>query len=92
MRNRRICCFCERWASGGIEAFLYNLLQADLTGLEVDVVTAQLEKNGWSEALEAKGVRFIRLSGSLHSPANYRAFRHLLRQRQYDVVHLNLFQ
>lgn len=92
MRNRRICCFCERWASGGIEAFLYNLLQADLTGLEVDVVTAQLEKNGWSEALEAKGVRFIRLSGSLHSPANYRAFRRLLRQRQYDVVHLNLFQ
>lgn len=94
MNKRRICCFCERWASGGIESFLFNLLQqADLSELEVDVVAARLERNNWSAQLEAKGVQFIPLTGSLRNvPGNRRKFRLLLRQRQYDVVHLNLYQ
>lgn len=93
MRKRKICCFCERWAEGGIESFLYNLLQTDLTELEVDVVAARLEKNDWSSQLEARGVRLIPLSGSLGKlTVNHRRFRRLLRQRQYDVVHLNLYQ
>ena len=94
MSKKKICCFCDRWASGGIEVFLHNLLQqADMTKLEVDVVAASLEKNQLSEQLRAKGVNFIQLSGSLRNiMGNHRKFRQLLRQRQYDVVHLNLYQ
>lgn len=94
MIKRKICCFCERWASGGIESFLYNSLsQMDLSNLEVEVVAAELEKNDLTPKLEAMGVRFIRLSGNLRNMTkNHRLFRLLLRQRQYDVVHLNLFQ
>lgn len=94
MSKKKICCFCERWASGGIEVFLYNLLQqADMTKLAVDVVAASLEKNELSQQLEARGVHFIQLSGSLRKiPGNHRKFRQLLRQQQYDVVHLNLYQ
>jgi glycosyltransferase involved in cell wall biosynthesis len=94
VRKRKICCFCERWASGGIESFLYHSLsQMDMTELEVDIVAAKLEENRLSLRLEAMGVRFVQLSGSLRNvPENHRRFRQLLRQRQYDVVHLNLYQ
>lgn len=94
MGKRKICCFCERWASGGIESFLYNSLSnMDLSDLEVEIVAAQLEKNDLSHKLEAMGIRFTQLSGNLRSMAeNCRLFRNLLRQRQYDVVHLNLYQ
>lgn len=94
MSKRKICCFCERWASGGIESFLYNSFsRMDLTELEVDIVAAELEKNDLSAKLEAKGVGFIQLSGNLcNLVRNHRLFRLLLRQRQYDVVHLNLYQ
>ena len=49
---RRICCFCESWESGGIESFLHNiLLRMDLTGLEVDIVAAQLKDSVFTQAL-----------------------------------------
>ena len=35
-KNKRICCFCERWESGGIESFLFNVLtRMDLQHLVV---------------------------------------------------------
>ena len=94
MRKRKICCFCERWASGGIESFLCNSLgRMDLSKLEVEIVAARLERNDLSAKLEAMGIRFTQLSGDLRNlAANQRLFRDLLRQRQYDVVHLNLYQ
>ena len=62
---RRICCFCESWESGGIESFLHNiLLRMDLTGLEVDIVAAQLKDSVFTQALREHGVRFRELSGS----------------------------
>lgn len=94
MGKRKICCFCQRWASGGIESFLYNCLtRMDLTQLEVDIVAARLERDSLSAGLEKLGVGFYQLSGNLQNMAeNHRLFRKLLRQRQYDVVHLNLYQ
>ena len=94
MNKRRICCFCERWASGGIESFLRNLLeQMDLSETEVDIVAARLEKSPFTAGLEARGVRFFELSGNLHDlPQNRRLFRRLLRQRKYDVVHAHIYQ
>ena len=94
MVKRRVCCFCERWASGGIEAFLYNLLgQIDLSEIEVDIVAARLEKSHFTAGLKARGVQFFELSGNLRDlPKNHRLFRLLLRQRQYDVVHAHIYQ
>lgn len=90
---RRICCFCETWESGGIESFLNNvLLHIDLSELEVDIVAECIKESVFTSGLKARGIRFIELSGKLRSPQNYRRFRNLLRERKYDVVHLNLFQ
>lgn len=93
MEKRRILCFCERWESGGIESFLHNILShMDLSKLEVDIVAASLKPSVFTQALQARGVRFLELSGSLRSAKNFFLFRQLLRERRYHVAHFNLFQ
>ena len=94
MKKRRICCFCERWASGGIESFLHALaLRLPMDRLEIDIVAVRMEESLFTAAMEQRGVCFRELSGSLSQLGkNYRMFRRILRERQYDVVHLNLFQ
>lgn len=91
--HTKICCFCERWESGGIESFLNNVIQHLTTGkIQVDIVAAQLCKSIFTEPLQRKGVRFFELSGSqraLHQ--NYKIFTALLQEEQYNVVYLNIF-
>ena len=79
---RRICCFCESWESGGIESFLSNMLRRmDLADAEVDIVTAHLKPSVFTAGLEAKGVRFVELSGNPRNLLrNHGMFRQLLRQ------------
>ena len=41
MDKRRVCCFCEKWESGGIESFLHSvIMEMDLSCLEIDIVAA----------------------------------------------------
>lgn len=91
---RRICCFCERWASGGIESFLCNVLsRMDLKRFQVDIVSARKEESVFTSVLEDVGIHFYELSGSLGKvQENHRLFRRLLEERAYDVLHLNAFQ
>ena len=91
---RRICCLCESWASGGIESFFGNVLtRLDSADLEVDIVAARLEASVFTDWLTARGVRFCELSGSMRDVLeNHRRFRALLRERHYDVLHLNAYQ
>ena len=66
MIKRRICVFCETWASGGIESFLTNvLLRQEMSEMEIDLVAAEKRDSVYTAALEARGIRFISLSGSL---------------------------
>lgn len=89
---RHICCFCETWASGGIESFLNNvLLHMDLTNAEVDIVASCVKPSVFTAKLEAKGVHFVELSGKLRNAANFIKFYNLVREKQYDVIHFNLF-
>lgn len=90
---RRVCCFCESWESGGIESLMNNILQKmDLTDIQVDIVAACINKSVFTSGLQEKGVRFIELSGEMRTFQNIQMFRELLRKRDYDVVHFNLFQ
>lgn len=93
MKPTKICCFCERWESGGIESFLYNvLLYVSKQSHQVDIVAAELTDSIFTESLRQHGIRFIKLSGKQQNLwANHSAFRQLLRVEQYDVVHLNIF-
>ena len=91
---RKVVCLCESWASGGIESFLCNvLMRLDTGSLEVDIVAAQLDDSVFTDKLKARGIRFYELSGSMRKVGeNHRRFRALLRERHYDVLHLNAFQ
>lgn len=89
----KACCFCERWESGGIESFLFNVLtRIDLNELQVDLVTASLGKSIFTEPLQKLGIQFFELSGSQKSVLkNQRCFVSLLKERRWDVLHLNIF-
>ena len=93
MDKHRVCCFCEKWESGGIESFLHNvIMEMDLSCLEIDIVAAQMCESVFTADLKEKGVRFYELSGSQRKLwQNHKIFRQLLEKRQYDVVHLNIF-
>ncbi len=93
-RKRRICCFCEKWESGGIESFLHNvIMEMDISRLEIDIVAAQICESVFTASLKEKGVGFYELSGSQRKLGrNHKMFKQLLKERQYDVVHLNIFQ
>lgn len=92
-KKQKICCFCEQWESGGIESFLTNVfLHMDLSGLQIEIVAARLGKSIFTEPLEKAGVIFHELHGSTRSLyRNWRLFARLLREENYDVVHLHIF-
>lgn len=91
---KRICIYCQTWESGGIEAFLNNILQhMDLSEMQIDIVTDSLKKSVFTTGLKARGIIFRELSGSPRAlMQNYRRFAKLLDEQRYDVVHLNVFQ
>ena len=90
----KICCFCEKWESGGIESFLNNIIQRiDLEKFQIDIVAVYLGKSIFTGPLENLGVHFFELSGSQRRLIqNHQRFFELLCQEQYHVVHLNLYQ
>lgn len=94
MEKIKVCCFCERWESGGIESFLSNVIhRLDLERVQVDIAAACLAGSVFTEPLQRLGVRFFELSGRQRSLVeNHLQFLALLRRERYHVVHLNLFQ
>lgn len=91
---KKICIFCETWASGGIESLIASLLsRMDTEGLEIHLVAAQVKDSVFTSKLEATGVPIRQLSGSKSRwLANVRMFWALLKEQNYDVVHLHAFQ
>lgn len=91
---RRICCFCETWASGGIESFLSKLFACiDRNEFEIDLVVAQRRDSVFNDVPEKYGVSIIELSGSKSRYfANYFQLKKILKENRYDVLHLNAFQ
>lgn len=68
-------------------------MEMPLENLQIDLVAACQEDSVFTETLQQRGIRIHQLSGSTRNlPKNWQMFRQLLRQEQYDVVYLNLFQ
>lgn len=90
---KRVCILCESWESGGIEAFITNLIRhIDREGLEIDIVAARLEESVFTAPLKEFGIRFYQLSGSTRKiRENQKRFQQLLNEVRYDVVHLNTY-
>ena len=93
MKPVKVCCFCERWESGGIEScFFYVLMELVRETVCMDIVVAELAESAFTEELRQRGVRFIELSGKQQRLwKNHAKFCRLLRAEKYDVVHVNIF-
>lgn len=91
--KKRICIYCDKWGSGGIEAFLLNVLEhMDVCQFEINLVVSQLESVFYLKRIEALGVTFRVLSNSVRKlRENHRLFREILEKQCYDVVYFNLF-
>ena len=91
---RRICIYCPTWESGGIEAFISNIIQhMDLSNLEIDIVVDTLKNSVFTERVESLGIAIKELSGKQRAVfQNYRLLSKLMDERKYDVLHLNVFQ
>lgn len=89
---KRICIYCDKFESGGIEAYLCNVLtHMNLSDLEVDVVAAQISQSVFVQRMRTKGIKFYQLSGALQSLSkNHRRFRTLL-QKKYYAIYCNIF-
>ena len=94
MKPVKICCFSLRWSSGGIESFLNNcILNMDLTGIEVDIVSPCIENSVFTQKLKEKGVCFYPLSGKCWAIfKNGRMLKKLFAERHYSAVHFNLYE
>lgn len=98
MESRKVCIWCEKWGSGGIESFIVNILEAmDRTGLDIKLVTAKYESDVFDPRLERLGISRILLfdrdiesaiERNLKMPS---AFKAVLRQERFDVIHLNIY-
>lgn len=90
----RVLVFCEKWESGGVEAFVTTLLECmDRTGLVVDVAACKVQPGPYDIRLAKMGIEPIALGTSIRSVAsNLKEFRRLLEQGAYDAVHLNVYE
>lgn len=65
----------------------------DKAGLEVDIVAERKDSDIYMPRLRNLGVGFRVLSGSTRKVyKNLKAFKDLIRERKYDVLHLNIYQ
>ena len=94
MKKIQIACFCETWASGGIESFLSSMiLHMNHEDITLDIIAANMEKSIFTAPLQEAGVHFYELSGySSHMLKNIRCFRQILQQNHYDILHIHAFQ
>lgn len=93
-RPLRVLLFCEKWESGGVEAFVTTLLECmDRTGLVVNVAACKVQPGPYDARLAEMGIEPIALGASIRSVAsNLKEFRRLLERGAYDTVHLNVYE
>lgn len=90
----KVLYYLERWSSGGIEAFITNILisaHSSKNAPDADIVAHCVEESIFTEKLTAIGVRIFELSGKLRAPKNAKLFRRFLREHEYTAVHFNVF-
>lgn len=93
-RKKKVCIYCQTWESGGIEAFINNILHnMDLSQIEVDIVVETLKESIFTPAIKSMGIHICELSGSHRKiMKNFLMFANLIDKRKYDVIHINIFQ
>ena len=89
----KICIYCEKWGSGGIESYLVNMLEQMFNrGFIIDIVTATMTSDLYVSRLNKIGIRIIELSGSPYKITENRSrLHHIFRHEHYCGIN-DLFE
>lgn len=98
MNNKiKLLFYTELWANAGIESVIMSLFRNfDLSKISVDIVASQNISNFYDDEIERLGGRkIITLDSKYDSPAqrmlaNRIAFTDVIKQNEYDIVHLHM--
>lgn len=97
MKKLKVLFYTELWTNAGIEAVIMRLFRNfDLEKVTVDVMAAQDLTTFYDEEIaRLGGKKIITLDTRYKNPAkrmicNYSAFEKVVKENQYDVVHLNM--
>ena len=90
---KKVCIYCEKWGSGGIESFIVNTLEhMDRTSIKVDIVVSCIISDLFINRLNDLQISIHELSGqTCDFFGNYRKFCDELKTKKYDVVHINAY-
>ena len=90
---KKVCIYCEKWGSGGIESFIVNTLEhMDRTSIKIDIVVACIISDLFINRLNDMQISIHELSGqTCDFFGNYRKFCDELKTKKYDVVHINAY-
>ncbi|MBE6889905.1 MAG: glycosyltransferase family 1 protein [Ruminococcaceae bacterium] len=93
MKKIKVCCFIEKWVSGGIESFSNNVFHnLDISLFQIDIIASEMCGSIFTEPLQKLGVSFYELSGSRWKlMSNYRLLKKLLKNNDYDVIYINAY-
>ena len=87
----KVCIFTEKWGAGGIESFLI-LEHMDCSNLHIEIVTTTVISELFFPRLQKLHIPVHELSGKpYYFFKNHILFRKILKENQYDVIHLNVY-
>lgn len=96
---KKVCCYCETWASGGIESFITTVFShMEKTDLNVVLCMSKHTNSIYDTAVDSMGIpRHVLTHFDSHN-AGLRMFRSIpafykeIKRERYDVLHLNIYQ
>lgn len=90
---KKVCIYCKKWGSGGIESYLVNLLEhMDLSKLDISIVTFSVTSNIFHDRLQTLGVQLYEIGKrQCLLGRDYRRLKAFLVREQYDIIHINAY-
>ncbi len=93
----KVLFYCEKWDSGGIEAFIMNIYRnLNREKIKADILTSQNETDIYDDEIkEFGGNKYVTLKKKYNSPilrtlVNFMQFTTTIRKMDYDIIHLNI--
>ena len=91
MDKRRVCCFCEKWESGGIESFLHNvIMEMDNVAMIKDLVALGLGVSVVARSASIQAARKGKLS--IVPIENVSLIREVRMVYHKDFAHLEILE
>lgn len=97
LKKKKVMIFLDRWASGGIESFIVNLLEnSDSSKYEFTVVTSTKESTLFDKRIENLNIQFIVLLKGfskwyIRPWIMFDKFKKFIKLNTFDVYHFHIY-